>query len=75
MQMFRDKPAVFGKAAELISKLITASADIKVSFLIKVIDGVVVESALCSAPVLLLLTSNQSHHMRTLSCFHVMILE
>lgn len=35
MQMFRDKPAVFGKAAELISKLITASADIKVSLLLK----------------------------------------
>ena len=32
MQMFRDKPVVFGKAAELISKLITASADIKASF-------------------------------------------
>lgn len=31
MQMFRDKPAVFGKAAELLSKLITASADMKVS--------------------------------------------
>ena len=35
MQMFRDKPAVFGKAAELISKLITASADIKVNVPIK----------------------------------------
>jgi hypothetical protein len=49
MQMFRDKPAVFGKAAELISKLITASADIKVSILINVIDGV--ESVLCSLTI------------------------
>jgi hypothetical protein len=49
MQMFRDKPAVFGKAAELISKLITASADIKASFLIKVMNGV--ESMLCSLTI------------------------
>ena len=60
MQMFRDKPAVFGKAAELISKLISASADIKVSVLIKVIDGV--EAVLCSS---IASVHIQSHHMRT----------
>ena len=30
MQMFRDKKVVFGKASELLSKLITASKTVKV---------------------------------------------